>query len=503
MLTRLAAIPRLTGTPSRLILRGFSGSTAGDGSEEPLATTDSKASKSKSKLLHSLNDATDEVIASAVYSGKIPAYRLEEELKASVDRGADPDCTRAVRIRRKWVSMMAERYTNEQDGAAELDADAALAAAEGSASLDGLPFDRFDHDSFYQQILGNNCELVVGFVPLPVGLVGPLMLDDEKLQVPMATTEGALVASTNRGCRAIAMSGGATTTLYNDGMTRAPSIKMPSAGEAVGMKLWLEEEENFARVKEAFESTSRFAKLKSLKCSVAGRNVYTRFKCVTGDAMGMNMISKAVLQAMEVLKAEFPALEVLALSGNVCTDKKPSAINWIEGRGKSVVCEVVLSGHVIVDVLKCSVASLVELNTAKNLVGSSVAGSVGGNNAHASNIVTAVYLATGQDPAQNVESSNCMTLMEPVNGGKDLHVSVTMPSIEVGTVGGGTTLPAQAACLELLGAKGANYDEPGKNAQRLARIVAGTVLAGEISLMSALAANHLVSAHLALNRKKD
>ena len=104
---------------------------------------------------------------------------------------------------------------------------------------------------------------------------------------------------------------------------------------------------------------------------------------------------------------------------------------------------------------------------------------------------------------QNVESSNCMTLMEPVNGGKDLHVSVTMPSIEVGTVGGGTTLPAQAACLELLGAKGANYDEPGKNAQKLARIVAGTVLAGEISLMSALAANHLVSAHLALNRKKE
>ena len=332
---------------------------------------------------------------SAVYSGKIPAYRLEEELKASVDRGADPDCTRAVRIRRKWVSMMAERYTNEQDGAAELDADAALAAAEGSASLDGLPFDRFDHDSFYQQILGNNCELVVGFVPLPVGLVGPLMLDDEKLQVPMATT-----GCPRREHQPWLPGHRHVWRCYHNvvqrRMTRAPSIKMPSAGEAVGMKLWLEEEENFARVKEAFESTSRFAKLKSLKCSVAGRNVYTRFKCVTGDAMGMNMISKAVLQAMEVLKAEFPALEVLALSGNVCTDKKPSAINWIEGRGKSVVCEVVLSGHVIVDVLKCSVASLVGLNTAKNLVGSSVAGSVGGNNAHASNIVTAVYLATGQ-----------------------------------------------------------------------------------------------------------
>jgi hydroxymethylglutaryl-CoA reductase (NADPH) len=167
------------------------------------------------------------------------------------------------------------------------------------------------------------------------------------------------------------------------------------------------------------------------------------------------------------------------------------------------VCEVVLSGHVIVETLKCTVQSLVELNAAKNLVGSSLAGSIGGNNAHAANIVAAVFLATGQDPAQVVESATCMTLMEPVNEGKDLHVSVTMPSIEVGTIGGGTALPAQYACLELLGVNGAHAEEPGANAKQLARIVAGTVLAGEISLMSALASNHLVSAHLALNRKKE
>jgi len=183
--------------------------------------------------------------------------------------------------------------------------------------------------------------------------------------------------------------------------------------------------------------------------------------------------------------------------------KKPSAINWIEGRGKSVICEATLSGHVVTDVLKCTVQSLVDLNTAKNLVGSAIAGSIGGNNAHASNVVTAVYLATGQDPAQNVESSNCMTLMEAVNEGKDLHVSVTMPSIEVGTIGGGTSLPAQSSCLELLGVQGAHATDPGQNATQLAQVVAGTVLAGEISLMSALASNHLVSAHLKLNRKKS
>ena len=155
------------------------------------------------------------------------------------------------------------------------------------------------------------------------------------------------------------------------------------------------------------------------------------------------------------------------------------------------------------EVLKCTPQSLVELNIAKNLVGSSIAGSIGGNNAHASNIVTAVFLATGQDPAQNVESSNCITLMERVgDNGEDLHVSVTMPSIEVGTVGGGTALHAQQACLRLIGCAGASAGEPGSNARQLASVVAAAVLAGEISLMSALASNHLVSAHMKLNRAK-
>jgi hydroxymethylglutaryl-CoA reductase len=118
-------------------------------------------------------------------------------------------------------------------------------------------------------------------------------------------------------------------------------------------------------------------------------------------------------------------------AGNFCADKKATAVNWVEGRGKSVVCEAVLKGEIISKVLKTSVSALAELNMVKNLAGSALAGSLGGFNAHASNIVSAIFIATGQDPAQNVESSHCITMMEPVNGGQDLHVSVTMPSIEV------------------------------------------------------------------------
>lgn len=185
---------------------------------------------------------------------------------------------------------------------------------------------------------------------------------------------------------------------------------------------------------------------------------------------------------------------------------QPSAVNWIEGRGKSVAAEVVLPASVVRDVLKAEPQRLAEVNTYKNLVGSALAGSLGGFNAHASNIVTAIFLACGQDPAQNVESSTSIVTVEATPAtcaqaadgaaaeGHDLRIAVTMPSVACGTVGGGTGLAAQKACLGLLGCAGSAADSPGAHAQQLSRIIASTVLCGELSLLAALSSNHLISA---------
>uniref|UniRef100_A0A0B7BAU7 3-hydroxy-3-methylglutaryl coenzyme A reductase n=1 Tax=Arion vulgaris TaxID=1028688 RepID=A0A0B7BAU7_9EUPU len=409
---------------------------------------------------------TDEEVKMLVKSKHIPAYKLESVLS---------NHTRGVAIRRQMLAELLPCKT----------------------AMNSLPFMNYD----YKYVDGACCENVIGYMPVPVGVAGPLLLDGVLYHVPMATTEGCLVASTNRGCRALEQSNGVTSTVTNDGMTRGPVVRFPTAARASVVKQWLEIPDNFDLVKECFDATSRFARLKKLHIGQAGRSLYIRFVSTTGDAMGMNMLSKGSEKSLNMLIETFPDMEIISLSGNYCTDKKPAAINWIEGRGKSVVCEAIVKSHVVKNMLKTTVPALVELNISKNLVGSAMAGSIGGFNAHASNIVTALYIAAGQDPAQNIASSNCLMLMEatgPLND--DLHISCTMPSIEVGTVGGGTVLPPQAACLEMLGVKGSNNENPGENARRFARIVCGTVLAGELSLMSALAAGHLVKSHLKHNR---
>ncbi|KAK0605524.1 hypothetical protein LWI29_027808 [Acer saccharum] len=383
-----------------------------------------------------LSEEDDEIIRQVI-SGSTPSYSLESKLG---------DCKRAAKIRREALQITSGK------------------------SLEGMPLEDFD----YESILGQCCEMPVGYVQIPVGVAGPLLLDGKEYTVPMATTEGCLVASTNRGCKAIYASGGANSVLLKDGMTRAPVVRFSTAKRAAELKLFLQDPNNFDTLSVVFNST--------------------------GDAMGMNMVSKGVQNVLDFLQTDFPDMDVIGISGNFCSDKKPAAVNWIEGRGKSVVCEAVIKEEVVKKVLKTNVGALVELNMLKNLTGSAMAGALGGFNAHASNIVSAIYIATGQDPAQNVESSHCITMMEAVNDGKDLHVSVTMPSIEVGTVGGGTQLASQSACLNLLGVKGANKENPGSNSRLLATIVAGSVLAGELSLMSALAAGQLVKSHMKYNR---
>ncbi|KAH7660378.1 Hydroxymethylglutaryl-CoA reductase eukaryotic/archaeal type protein [Dioscorea alata] len=418
---------------------------------------------SDAKILSVCPNDEDENIVQSVLSGEIPSYILESKLG---------DCRRAAGVRREAVRRMTGR------------------------AMEGLPLDGFD----YQSILGQCCEMPVGFVTLPVGIAGPLVLDGLSYYLPMATTEGCLVASTNRGCKAIALSGGAQSVVLRDAMSRAPVVRFATAQRAAHLKSFLEDSVNFDTLATVFNRSSRFARLQGIHCALAGRNVYVRFSCSTGDAMGMNMVSKGVQNVLDYLHSDFPDIDIISISGNFCSDKKPAAVNWIEGRGKSVVCEATIKEEVVLKILKTTVPALVELNTIKNLAGSAVAGALGGFNAHASNIVTAIYIATGQDPAQNVESSHCITMMEAVNGGKDLHISVTMPSIEVGTVGGGTQLAAQAACLDLLGVKGPNLESPGANSRRLATIIAGAVLGGELSLMSALASGQLVNSHMKYNR---
>ncbi|GAV65826.1 HMG-CoA_red domain-containing protein [Cephalotus follicularis] len=414
-------------------------------------------------IITTLSSEEDEAIVRSVIDGKIPSYSLESKLG---------DCKRAAEIRREALQRMTGR------------------------SLNGLPLDGFD----YESILGQCCEMPVGYVQIPVGVAGPLLLDGYEYTVPMATTEGCLVASTNRGCKAIYASGGASSMLLRDGMTRAPVVRFGTAKRAAQLKFFVEDPHNFDTLSVVFNRSSRFARLQSIQCAIAGKNLFMRFSCSTGDAMGMNMVSKGVQNVLEFLETDFPDMDVIGISGNYCSDKKPAAVNWIEGRGKSVVCEAIIKEEVVTKVLKTNVATLVELNMLKNLTGSAIAGSLGGFNAHASNIVSAVFIATGQDPAQNVESSQCITMMEAVNEGKDLHISVTMPSIEVGTVGGGTQLAPQSACLNLLGVKGASKESPGSNSRLLATIVAGAVLAGELSLMSAIAAGQLVKSHMKYNR---
>lgn len=413
------------------------------------------------------NEMSDDVVADMVLTDQLKDHELEKRL----------DAFRAVQVRR---IVMEHKLTHLGLGGA----------------LEHLPS---LHSLDYGRVHGANCEIVVGFVPLPVGVVGPMTINGESFLIPMATTEGCLVASTNRGAKAVTLGGGAHAVVIRDGITRAPCVRMLSARAAASLKLWCERPDNFATLKTAFESTTAFGTLKSCVPTVAGKNVYLRLTCLAGDAMGMNMVSKGSLAVIECLKEQFPSLQLVALSGNMCTDKKAAAVNWIEGRGKSVVVEATIPAEVVKTTLKTSVKALVETNLHKNLIGSAMAGTIGGFNAHASNIVTAVFLATGQDPAQNVESSNCITLLEETDNG-DLWISCTMPSLEVGTVGGGTSLPAQSACLSIMGCKGGGV-VAGENAQKLATIVAAATLAGELSLLAALAANTLVAAHMQHNRK--
>jgi hydroxymethylglutaryl-CoA reductase (NADPH) len=355
-----------------------------------------------------------------------------------------------------------------------------------------------------------NIENMIGAVQVPMGVAGPVAVDggaaDGEAYLPLATTEGALLASVNRGCSVLNAAGGAKVRIIKSGMTRAPVFRVADVVEAEALVEWVRD--NVDRLQEAAAETTNHGELLDVTPYVVGNSVYLRFRYDTKDAMGMNMATIATEAACDVVESETEA-SLVALSGNLCTDKKPAAINAIEGRGRSVTADITVSREIVEERLHTTPEAIAELNTRKNLVGSAKAGSLGFN-AHVANVVAAMFLATGQDEAQVVEGANAITTAE-VRGdgsgdssagrgsGGDLYVSVSLSSLEVGTVGGGTKLPTQAEALDILGIRGGG-DPAGSNADAFAEYIAAGALAGELSLLSALASRHLSSAHAELGR---
>ncbi|MCQ2079237.1 MAG: hydroxymethylglutaryl-CoA reductase [archaeon] len=308
--------------------------------------------------------------------------------------------------------------------------------------------------------------------------------------VPLATTEGALIASISRGMSVINAAGGSRTRVFGDYMTRAPVLRVRDLEHACQTIQWIDAHED--EIKEAVKATTSHGRLAKIEKFPMGRGLYLRFSFETGDAMGMNMATIASEAACRVIEVATGA-EMVSVSGNMCSDKKPAAINMIEGRGKTVVAEALIPADIVEAKLHATAEAIVETNVRKNLIGSSMAGTLGAN-AHAANMVAAFYIATGQDPAQVVGGSMTLTDCENVDG--NLYISVRMPAVEVGTVGGGTKLPCQREALEILGCSG-----NGK-ARKLSEILAVTVLAGELSTLAAQAAGQLGKAHAELGRGK-
>lgn len=331
-----------------------------------------------------------------------------------------------------------------------------------------------------------NCENMIGAAQLPMGVAGPLRIAHTDYYVPLATTEGALVASLNRGCKAIAESGGASVDSYRVGATRGPVFKVENLHESDKLNRFLEE--HFVDLQKITKTTSRHLTLTKYMDRGVGHYRYVRFVFDTQDAMGMNMVTVATQKLVEFIETKTSAL-CISLAGNYDVDKKPSWLNVIEGRGTKVWAEVTIPSEVLKEILKTSAKAMYDVWLAKCMMGSAMAGSMAFN-AQFANVIAALFIATGQDIAHVVEGSLGITAAEVVDG-NDLYVSVYLPDLMVGTVGGGTGLETQQEALNIIGAK---------NSQEFAEIVVAAVLAGEISLLASLSEGTLAKAHQRLAR---
>lgn len=352
----------------------------------------------------------------------------------------------------------------------------------------GKPLHYTANYTFDPHITKGNIENFTGVAQVPLGFAGPLTVHGEHAQgdflIPLATTEGTLVASYNRGIKLLNLSGGVKSTVVSDRMQRAPVFVFSDARQGRDFVYWIQD--NYAKIKEEAEATDPYARLCEIDPYLASKFVYLRFNYTTGDAAGQNTVGRATFAACGWIVDRYPGIERFYLDGQLSTDKKASQVNIMHTRGKRVTAEATIPRDVLIQHMRVEPESLAYHYQVGN-IGAILSGA-NNNGLHSANAITAMFIALGQDVANVAESSAGIIYLEltPKN---DLYISLTIPSLIVGTYGGGTGLATQRECLELMGCYGDN------KVQKLAEIIAGVALAGELSLGSAISSQDWVSAH--------
>ncbi len=383
-----------------------------------------------------------------------------------------------------------------RDPANDYSAEAAAARRAFIAEQTGADLKHVAAFSVEPGALQGNIENFIGVCQIPLGIAGPIKVNGEhaagEFYVPMTTTEGTLVASYNRGMRVTREAGGITVSVVDDHMQRAPVFIFANARDARQFGQWLTD--NLDGVRQAAEATTRVGKLDFVQQFAASRFLYLRFNYSTGDAAGQNMCGRATREACLWIAAQYPGpLERWVLSGNMDTDKKHSQLNTLHSRGKRVIAECVIPDALLRERLHVSAKAFFRQRGISN-IGAMMAGS-SNNGSHAANGIAAVFIATGQDEANVAESQSAIVHSELTEAG-DLYYSITLPSLIVASYGGGTGLPTQRECLEIMGCHG-----QGK-ARKLAEIIGATVLCGELSLGAAVIADEWVSSHEQYGRNR-
>lgn len=345
-------------------------------------------------------------------------------------------------------------------------------------------------------IFKGNIEQQIGYTQIPTGIIGPLLIKGTVAQgnfyVPLATTEGALVASYSRGAKATALSGGIVSVCLTEGVQRAPLFKFNTLQEVGKFMQWILDQ--IPAFRQIVGQNSKHAQLDDIKINMEGNQVVLVFEYQTGEAAGQNMVTLCTDAICQHIIRHTPiSPQHWFIESNYAGDKKATAVSFSSVRGKKVTAEAVIDRQIVKEVLGTTPEKIAQYWQASS-VAAVQSGSIG-IQGHVANGLTALFLAAGQDVACVAEAYVGITRME-VDHGNNLYVSVTLPSLVLGTVGGGTSLPTQQECLKLLGCEGKG------SARKLAEICGATILAGELSIAAAIASGSFSKAHKILGRKK-